>query len=206
VSRFTLQIIKNLAELKKQAYIDLKEECRQAAYEYFDKNIRSLPKDKDGNFKITQEEFYNNDVDAFRHAYTGSIFTLVYNALISDLAGIYNEIKGTNPVNQQNMDLWNNAVGRKYGKNDTLSRKEIADLIKKALEKGELIVDSNDPREYKGLRHFNYDPKKPVTVIQESKTGRNEIFLDLSNGDVMDRESFVSVIESGLYGPQLRSH
>ena len=96
------------------------------------------------------------------------------------------------------MDLWNNAVGRKYGKK-TDSRSELADLIKKALENKELIIDPNDSREYKGLRHFDYDPEKPVKVIQESKTGRNEYFLDFSNGNIMTRDDFVNRINSGDY-------
>ena len=70
------------------------------------------------------------------------------------------------------MDLWNNSIGRKYGRN-TSSRKDLAEKLKEALEKGEIIIDPNDPREYKGLGHFDYDPQKPVQVIQESKTGNN---------------------------------
>jgi hypothetical protein len=190
--------LKHIIELKKQEYLDLMEKCREEAYEYFDKNIRPLPKQENGEFHVSKEKFYDNDVDAFRHAYTSGVFTQEESALFANLAGIYNEYKGTNPINVQNMDLWNNAVGRKYGKKTT-SKKELAEMLKKVLQTKELITDSNDPREYKGLRHINYDPKKPVQVIQESDTGRNEYFLDLSNGNIMDREGFVHAIESGSY-------
>ncbi|MFC1771719.1 DUF6973 domain-containing protein [Candidatus Margulisiibacteriota bacterium] len=194
----TIKYVKNICELKKKEYVELKEECTQEAYEYFDKHIRKLPKNPDGTFNEASGKMHNNDADAFRHAYTAGVFTLVHGSLISNLAGLYNELTGNNPINQQNMDLWNNAVGRKYGEKAT-SKNEIANNIKKSLEKGELITNPDDPREYKGLRHFNYDPQKPVKVIQESETGRNQYFLDLSNGNIMDRENFVSAIESGQY-------
>ena len=193
--------IKNIKDTHEKEYIDLMEEARQEGYEYFDKYIRELPKNSKGEFKVTKEnkhEFYNNDVDAFRHSYVSGVFTQEKTSFFANLAGLYQEIKGENPINQQNMDLWNNAVGRKYGKKVN-TRKELADLLKKALEKNELITNPDDSREYKGLRHFNYDPKKPVKVIQESDTGRNEYFLDLSNGNIMDRESFVGLIELGKY-------
>ncbi|MBT5855473.1 hypothetical protein HOH87_02420 [bacterium] len=44
-----------------------------------------------------------------------------------------------------------------------------------------------------------YDPEKPIIVIQENKTGRNKVFLDLSNGNVMNRKKFISLIEQGQY-------
>jgi hypothetical protein len=190
--------LKNLAELKKQELIDLKEECRQEAYEYYDKNIDKLPRKKDGSFDESTGKMSNNKTDAFRHAYTSGVFTQKLGLIRANLLGLYNEIDGDNPINQQNMDLWNNAVGRKYGKKAP-SKKELANLIKKAFKNKELIEHPNDPREYKGLRHFNYDPKKPVQVIKESKTGRNEYFLDFSNRNIMDRNSFANKIEEGLY-------
>ena len=67
------------------------------------------------------------------------------------------------------MDLWNNSIGRKYGE-ITSSRTDLAKLIENALDE-ELIIDPNDPREYKGLRHFDYDSEKPVEVIDETETG-----------------------------------
>ena len=119
----------------------------------------------------------NNEADAFRHAYVSGVFTQEKGEMRANLAGVYNEIKGTNPINQQNMDLWNNSIGRKYGEK-TSSRTELSQLLVKAL-KEELIIDPKDPREYKGLRHFDYDPEKPVEVIDETETGLNNTFFDL---------------------------
>ncbi|MBT6120328.1 hypothetical protein HOH45_02550 [bacterium] len=35
--------------------------------------------------------------------------------------------------------------------------------------------------------------------MQESESGRNQYFLDFSTGDILDREAFVTAIESGNY-------
>jgi len=118
--------------------------------------------------KQTRNEFYDNDVDAFRHAYTSGVFTQEYFALFADFLGVGNELFGDNPIEAQNMDLWNNSVGRKYGET-TKSRQELANLLRIALKNNELVIDLSDSREYKGLRHFNYDPKKSVKVILEDE-------------------------------------
>ena len=126
--------LKNLIELEKEAYLELIAVARQEAYIYFDKNIRELPRKKEGSFDESTREMSNNDADAFRHAYVSGIFTQEKGEMKANLAGVYNEIKGTNPINQQNMDLWNNAVGRKYGKL-AKTREELAGVIKKIIRK-----------------------------------------------------------------------
>ena len=193
-------ILDYIKESKKKEFLDLMEEARNEAHQYFNDNIRELPKNEKGEFEITKENkhsFYDNDVDAFRHAYASGIFTQVYNRRTANLLGWYNEYKGTNPINVQNMDLWNNSIGRKYGEK-TSSRTELSQLLVKALEE-ELIIDPKDPREYKGLRHFDYDPEKPVEVIDETETGLNNTFFDLSNGTFMKRKEFIAEIKSGNY-------
>ena len=107
----------------------------------------------------------------------------------------------SNPQNSdaaKNMDKWNNEVGRKYGKN-TKSREELAKLLQKALENGELIISLDDPRKFGGETSFQFDSNKPVIVLKETETGRNELFCDLSNGNIFDREGFVVAIGSGKY-------
>lgn len=100
------------------------------------------------------------------------------------------------------MDLWNNAVGRKYGK-VAENRDELAKKLQEALEKGELITDPDDPRKYRGNESSQIDINKPVAVIQESKTGRNKYFLDLVKLTVFSREEFVSEIKQGNYAGYL---
>jgi hypothetical protein len=45
----------------------------------------------------------------------------------------------------------------------------------------------------------NISKDKSILVLQESETGRNEIFIDQLTGEVMNRENFVSQIQAGVY-------
>ncbi len=184
----------------KPRFLTLKEECRKEAYNYFDKNIRKLPKTSSGEYDVSPEEFYDNDVDAFRHAYTSGVYVQEYNEWFSEKMGQAQEIFGDNTKTSQNMDYWNNAVGRKYGiQNKDKTRQDLADNLKKALEKDELIITPTDPRKYDSASIDQIDLNKPILVLQESETGRNEWFLDQLSGNIMDRESFVNQIQSGAY-------
>ena len=60
--------LKNLIELEKEVYLELMVVARQEAYIYFDKNIRELPRKKEGSFDESTGEMSNNDADAFRQA------------------------------------------------------------------------------------------------------------------------------------------
>jgi len=182
----------------------LKEQAKEEAYAYFDKNIHPLPKDSLGNIDETGDGFVDNDIDAFRHAYVSGVFVQELNANQAAFWGWLNEVfpsSGSGSQNSEaakNMDYWNNAVGRKYGK-IAKSRKELAELLKKALERGELIISLDDSRIYSGNFDFQFDPNRPVIVIHESETGRNELFCDLSTGEIFEREIFVLAIKNGTY-------
>ena len=82
--------IKALKTTNKNKLQLLLEECRESAHRYFDENIRALPKDELGNFiynKQTRNEFYDNDVDAFRHAYVSGVLTQKYGESIANIMG-----------------------------------------------------------------------------------------------------------------------
>jgi hypothetical protein len=176
------------------------------AYEYFHEHIRPLPKTKDGHWDFETKEFHNNDVDAFRHAYVSGVFTKTFTEAGANVLGQLNELEGDYKRNQRpeekNMDLWNNAIGRKYGK-IAASYKELAKLIQIALKNNELIItidQKKDNRTYKGSDYTQtIDPNKPVIVVEENETGRNGWFLDLLKGMLLSREAFVQEIESGNY-------
>jgi hypothetical protein len=179
----------------------LKEQVIDEAYQYFDKNIRNLEKGSDGKVTPTGSGLVDNDTDAFRHAYASGVFTMEYGKKKAKKMGDAWEIlriPSSGSGTDTEMDLWNNSIGRKYGA-ATKSRTELAELLKNALEKGELITTIDDPRSYKMSQDIAYDPEKPIIVIQENKTGRNKVFLDLSNGNVMNRKKFISLIEQGQY-------
>jgi len=179
-------------------------EARDEAYEYFDKNIRSLTKDKNGKVDSTALGLENNDVDAFRHAYVSGVFVQVYNEKTADLLGRFNEYQigdlysNTKDPRSLNMDLWNNSIGRKYGKK-IKTRKELLEKIHEALKMGELIIDLSDPRQYEGTKNNPINKSKPVIVLEEGEKGRNEIFFDVVKEETFSRSDFVTKIQAGEY-------
>ncbi|MBT4792051.1 MAG: hypothetical protein HON90_10805 [Halobacteriovoraceae bacterium] len=184
--------------------LTLKNEARDEAYKYFDKNIRTLPKYKNGEIDSTAHGLENNDVDAFRHAHVSGVFTIVYNETTADLLGRANEYfpNGwySNTVNpgSLNMDLWNNSIGRKYGKKSK-DRKELLKLIHKALNEGELIIELQDDRKYEGKTSDTIIKSKPIIVLNEDENGRNVLFFDMVMQTILTREEFVMAIKSGNY-------
>jgi len=184
--------------------LELREEALHEAYEYFDENIRALPKDEAGQIDGTAFGLADNDVDAFRHAYVSGVYTQEFRVAGAIFCGFMQEVfslngsSAGNSAAARNMDYWNNAVGRKYGQK-TKSRGELATMLHEALNNREMIIDLDDPRQYEGEMSFSIDPEKPVIVLNESDTGRNELFADLVSGKVMTRESFVGQIQTGKY-------
>ena len=77
------------------------------------------------------------------------------------------------------MDLWNNKVGRKLGL-QAKSRIELAELVKKALENGELIISLDDPRKYTETLPPKPEGEHSVVVLQENENGANEYFYDFT--------------------------
>jgi hypothetical protein len=182
----------------------LMEEARGEAYVYFYRRIRPLPKKPDGKIKKGGPGFDDNDVDAFRHAYVSGVFTQVYGEKTANILGLMNELdpagEKSNSLNpkSQNMDLWNNRVGRKYGK-ATRGRKTLLKLIHQALTRGELIIDLKDTRKVTGATTPPKHISKPIITIAKSKTGRNEVYYDLQKGALFTRQELVDQIDNGNY-------
>ncbi|MBU6154686.1 MAG: hypothetical protein KGP28_10325 [Bdellovibrionales bacterium] len=183
---------------------ELFEEARVEVYDYFDRSIRRLPRDKEGLIKIVGVGLDDNDVDAFRHAYVSGVFTQEYGEKTAEILGLLNEY---DPIGQssnsadprsRNMDLWNNRVGRKYG-GKTSGRKGLLKLIHQALKAGELITDLKDPRKFSGKTTPPKRMAKPIIALQKSKSGRVEMYFDLLKRVSMTREELVSSIQSGAY-------
>lgn len=157
-----------------------------------------------GKIETSLAGFQDNDVDAFRHAYVSGVFTQEYNTKAAEIFGRMNEWTPfdvySNSVNpgSKNMDLWNNAVGRKYGA-ETKDRESLLKSIHRALRNGELIVDPKDKRQYEGASIDSKMESKGVIVLNEDETGRNELFYDLSREKIFTVDEFVVLIEGGLY-------
>ena len=180
-------------------YKNLRSESTKEEYEYFDQNIRSLPKNSIGEIELSSTDTHNTELDAFRHAYTSGRFTQRYSEEIADILGRMNELLGGNPDAEKNMDLWNNEVGRKCGKK-TKSKQELASQLKKALERGELIITPADSRKFKGnISQYLPNSERPLVVIDESKTGRNQRFVDILTGRIMTLEKITQEIHNGDY-------
>lgn len=177
----------------------IKNEAQEEAYRYFDQHIRPLPKKPDGQFNDHGRGFVDNDVDAFRHAYVSGVFAMEIGSGSAAFWGFLNEITSIgNDALARNMDFWNNKIGRKYGRK-AKNKAELLKMIQNALKKGELIIDLNDSRALATqLKNGNYS-EKSVIVVEQSKVGRNEMFLNTKTGDFISREDFVGLIDSGNY-------
>ena len=184
----------------------LKNEAEAEVYTLIDQNLRPLPKNADGTINGMSSELYNNDVDALRHAYVSGVFTIEYSESVADILGRLYElfpigVSTESPENikkETNMDLWNNFVGRKYGKNSK-NKDELFKKLIQALKDGELIIDIDDPRKYKGASSIKKRPKGLVIVIEESETGENLTFYDLDNKQVLNKNDFITSIKNGSF-------
>jgi hypothetical protein len=183
---------------------DLKTEATQELYQLIDEKYRKLPKTKNGSFDSSSSGFQDNDIDALRHAFVSGAYTQSYGFSTAEILGrLYEYFPGlgtssTNSERSTNMDLWNNAVGRKYGKK-TKNRLQLFNELLKALKNGELITDPNDKREYTGLPCLETTPAGTVVVIGKDKMGRNILFYDLNERIILSRSEFVNKIRNGKY-------
>lgn len=184
--------------------LGLKAICERESYEFADRLIRKLPRNNDGAFDLSSEEFYDNDIDAIRHAYTAGIFTQEYGEKVTEILGDMNELvpfggnSSSNNPNYKNMDLWNNRIGRKLGLK-TSGKLRLFKLVLKALKNGELIIDpENDPR-INEVSSSKINIKNKVFVVKESKKGKNLSYFDFEKSLILSRSEFISEIKTGNY-------
>jgi hypothetical protein len=110
-------------------------------------------------------EFWNNEADAFKHAYSGADMYFKYGDKGSFIGGIYHENQTpNNPQGEWNMDSWNNNQGRQiakeiqkeYGDNFMKLPQQqqsdiIAEKVMNRMRNGQLITNPNDKRRYTGV-------------------------------------------------------
>jgi len=188
----------------------LKDEAQAQLYEWFDKEVRPLQKGADGKVDPMGDGLVDNDVDAMRHAFVSGVYTLEFSEQTAEMMGRLNELVNFNysssAVGAENMDLWNNAVGRKVAKKAKSWRK-VFELLLKSMKEGELILSPSDKRKYKGEKSIKRMPKSFVIKIKENKTGANVEFLDVRKKIVMSKDEFVLAIRNGKYpGYAVRKH
>lgn len=188
----------------------LKDEALMYLYQRLDKDLRPMPKKPDGSIDPYGLGLEDNDVDALRHAFISGVYTIEYNEGLAELLGRLNEFttfdsQSTSALSE-NMDLWNNAVGRSYGKK-TKTWNDLYLKLMKALKDNELIIDLKDTRNYKGEKSIKRMPKSFVIKIKENKTGANTEFLDVRKKVVMTKTDFIKAIRKGNYpGYAIRKH
>lgn len=189
----------------------LKNEVQAELYQWFDKEVRQLTKNSNGVIDPYANGLADNDVDAMRHAYVSGVYTLEYGTQTAEILGRLNELKdfdssSTTSEGSENMDLWNNAVGRRIAKR-IKTRRELFEALLKIMKKGGLIVQPLDSRKYKGEKKIKQIPKSFVIKIKEEKTGANIEFLDIHKKVVMTKEDFIMAIKEGKYpGYGVRKH
>ena len=180
----------------------LKDEAEMQLYDWFDKEVRPLPKNADGTINTMGKGLVDNDIDALRHAFVSGVYTIEYSAETAEMMGRLNEFANFNysssAPGSENMDLWNNAVGRKMAKK-VKNRRELYELLIKSMKEGELIISPTDLRKFKGDRSIKRIPKSFVIKIRENKTGANIEFLDLRNRLLLNKAEFMQAIRDGKY-------
>lgn len=187
---------------------DLQFDARDELYLMIDKHYRPMPKDTDGKINPQAHGLADNDIDALRHSYVSAVYVIEFSKDTSELLGRLREYVFMNSAefNSLNMDLWNNSVGRTYGKKFKRGE-ELFFALLKALKEGELIVTPSDPRKYKGPKSIKRLPKSFVIKVRENITGANIEFFDVRNKRMMTKEQFIEAIRAGRYpGYAVRKH
>ncbi|WP_126944726.1 hypothetical protein [Xanthomonas sp. BRIP62409] len=124
-----------------------KREIEQEAYRHYEQlSGITLAKRPDGTF---QSQGHNDQLDAFRHAYTSGRVTQLTlgQQWIARKFGDEAEIGPAHPNDpyEHRMDLWNNEAGRRLG-DQTSGQDALARQAYDALRHGDLATGLNDPR------------------------------------------------------------
>lgn len=182
--------------------MNLQNESLEELYKLIDKELRSLPKNQDSQIDSFADGFEDNDIDALRHSYVSGAYTMEFGEATAEILGRLNELISIDSRSiskeSENMDLWNNEIGRYYGKK-AKSKLELFYFLMNALKKGELIIDLSDKRIFTGSKLIKRKPKTLVITIQETKSGENIQYYDLRNRLVFSKEEFIKHIRNGKY-------
>ena len=159
-----------------------KREIEQEAYRYYEQlSGVALARRQDGSF---QSQGHNDQIDAFRHAYTSGRVTQVAlgQQWLARHFGNDAEIGAAHPNDpyELRMDLWNNEAGRRIGDrtsgSDALAREVFAEL-----QRGGLVTGLADDR----LRQlFPDDPRLHLPVGNPQRDLVDQQDVDRINRDV----------------------
>ena len=160
----------------------LKREIEQEAYRYYEQlSGVTLARRQDGSF---QSQGHNDQIDAFRHAYTSGRVTQLAlgQQWLARRFGNDAEIGAAHPNDpyEHRMDLWNNEAGRRIGDrtsgSEALAREAFAEL-----QRGGLVTGLADPR----LRQlFPDDPRLRLAAGNPQRELVDQQDVDRINRDV----------------------
>jgi len=128
---------------------------------------------------------WNNEADAFRHAFMQAIFSSRYNNFLAKIAGNIHELQGKyrgQDPREENMDLWNNRQGRQiyneirrefknFGDLSEQQQKDIiAQKVVQRMKEGQLITQLDDSRKFNENKQFNlpFTPTRSIGGVQHN--------------------------------------
>lgn len=145
---------------------------------------------------------WNNEADAFKHAFMQAQLTLWTGKHIAKGLGDFHEIQGNLKMGQSkgeyNMDNWNNEQGREiakeiiqqYGPLATIPSQKINDIIAEKvitrMKSGKLILSPNDNRKYKDYKKLNF--QNQPTGFAANITENQHIFTPQEIGKMSNQE------------------
>ena len=168
------------------------------------------------NLEKTGEYGWDDETDAFRHAFMQADLVLKANPYIAQKIGdlyeqhenSYNGGYYNDSDNQHNMDYWNNQIGLEIGievkniikgRENQYSKKQIEDLIAskiiERMQKGDLITDpENDNREYKNYKEYfkSVNQAKPTgQAAPINNIYTREMIGKMSTDEYLQHESMI---------------
>ena len=161
---------------------------------------------------------WNNEADAFKHAYMQAQLSLWAGKHISKTLGDFHEFQGNKTMGQSkeeyNMDNWNNEQGREiareiiqqYGVLSTIPSQKINDRIAekvvKRMKEGKLITGLEDPRKFQEQKlQLPFTPTRGIGGVQiNGKPLGFAADIDYDSIDKILRETSTPEPQSDLYG------
>ena len=154
---------------------------------------------------------WNNEADAFKHAYMQWYMTWHYGDYFAKQAGNFHEDEVPETVpGETNMDLWNNQIGREIAQEmqeikkkkdwdilgDEYYEEYAAKVIVDKMHEGELITNPKDPRKFENIDKERIKPTNRVFTEDEiKKMGKNipQYVMDRYMEDFMDGKGLPTI-------------
>lgn len=158
--------------------------------------------------KDPQHATWNNEADAFKHAYMQVIGSQRVGTVLSKLLADGHEISGNinhgQTKGEENMDKWNNRMGRTIrkelkerlkndprAKDETYVKNLAAQMVMDALRSGKLITNPNDPRKFDEFAQLK-NLKKKITGYAAPVNDGNTFFAT-EDIEKMSTDEFLNV-------------